>query len=344
MSYDKFYKDYNSGELGNVIFLHGAENFLIRWATSLIVSQNRDEEGRELDVMNFSDEDVSIDDVISNAMTYSMFADRRLIIVKNFRPLYRKSGTEIDKSIKEKITEFCRTGAETSVTVFTLDSIHEAELTAAGKALAKESSNYEFARLDRKQLENFIGKRIKKAGKYISRREMNYMIDLTGYYLKESEYSLDDLESDLTKLVNASSETEIERNLIEEIMTGEDERFVFDFVDALISGNKARAMEMTVNNIRKDDSSSMRITSLLMGQFEMMYDSLELSKGGKTVSQMAKDVGANEFRFKKAYHAARNFSEEKLASALTELYDIDKKIKTGMIDKNTALELFVAGF
>ena len=87
----------------------------MRWATSLIVSQNRDEEGRELDVMNFSDEDVSIDDVISNAMTYSMFADRRLIIVKNFRPLYRKSGTEIDKSIKEVVNasaEFAQASPE----------------------------------------------------------------------------------------------------------------------------------------------------------------------------------------------------------------------------------------
>lgn len=344
MSYNDFYSEYNKGKLGNVIFLHGAENFLIRWATDLIIDQNVENESRELDVMSFSDDEASIDDIISHAMTYSMFSGKRVILVRNFKPLYRKSGTEMDKAVKNKVVEFCRSAMDTSVTVFTLDSAHEPDMTAVGKALAKEASNYEFSKLDKKELENFICKRIKAAGKYISRRELNYMIDLTGYYLKESEYSLDDLESDLIKLFNASEETEIGKELLEDIMTGEDERFVFDFIDALVSGNKSRAMELTVNNIRKDDTSSMRITSLLMSQFEMMYDALELSRAGKAISQMAKDVGANEFRFKKAYHAARAFSEDRLSELLTELYDIDKKIKTGMIDKNTALELFVAGF
>ena len=56
---------------------------------------------------------------------------------------------------------------------------------------------------------------------------------------------------------------------------------------------------------------------------------------------MAKVTGINEYRFKKAYTAAMTYRPDKIKALLMSLYDIDRDIKSGDIDRNVALELFV---
>ena len=56
---------------------------------------------------------------------------------------------------------------------------------------------------------------------------------------------------------------------------------------------------------------------------------------------MAKKTGINEFRFKKAWQAAGAYSPARLKRLLIDLYNIDRDIKRGDIDKDVALELFV---
>ena len=49
----------------------------------------------------------------------------------------------------------------------------------------------------------------------------------------------------------------------------------------------------------------------------------------------------HEFRIKKAMAFADKFTVEKLKSILSQLYEIDRNIKTGVLEQNLALELLV---
>ena len=70
-----------------------------------------------------------------------------------------------------------------------------------------------------------------------------------------------------------------------------------------------------------------------------MYDALELNEKGYSISQMAKKTGVNEFRFKRAFNAAGRYSKRRIGKILRELYNTDRDIKSGNIDKDVALEL-----
>ncbi len=61
-----------------------------------------------------------------------------------------------------------------------------------------------------------------------------------------------------------------------------------------------------------------------------------------TISAMAKEIGVNEYRFKKAWQAAKGVSRERIKRILIHLYNTDRDIKTGRIERNTAIELFAA--
>jgi DNA polymerase-3 subunit delta len=57
-----------------------------------------------------------------------------------------------------------------------------------------------------------------------------------------------------------------------------------------------------------------------------------------------KDIlGIHEFRIKKAASFAEKYSLQSLRQILQRAYEIDKNIKTGLLESSLALELFIAG-
>ena len=308
----------------------------MEWAVDQIIERYVDESARDLDVQYIDGESCSAAEIMGAARSFSMFSEKRVIVVRNFLPTYRKN-SDIDG---DALCEFCSEKFGQTVLVFILESKYSGDITAYGKKLMKACNSYEFARLDKAALQSFINKRIHAVGKMLGHREMDYMIDLTGYYNKESDYNLTQLNSDLVKITNACEVDNITNNLIEELLIGKEDKYVFNLVDAMMAGNKSKAMETAEAIIREDDGS-MAVLALLTKQFEIMYDALELEQEGYSIGQMAKLTGVNEFRLKKAYQAARSFTKSKLKEILVKIYNIDRDIKNGDMDKNIAFELLI---
>ena len=296
MAYKDFVNDRKKGILKDVLLFYGAEDFLMNWAVDTIVDDYVDETARDIDLIHLEGEQVTAADIMAQARAYSMFSERRVVVVRNYLPLFRKAA---DAGADEL---FASQPQDSSVIIFFLESRYSSDLTSYGKKLAKACGSYEFARLERADLKSFITKRVHQAGKMIARRELDHMIDVTGYYNKGSLYDLAQLEKDIDKIVRACSGDAVSAQLIEEILIGDSDRFVFGLVDALVSGDRGKALSIAEAIIR-DEDGSMAVLALLTKQFEIMYDALELNEKGYSISQMAKKTGVNEFRFKRAFNA-----------------------------------------
>ena len=336
MAYKDFVNDWRKGITRDVLFFYGAEDYLMDWAVREIVSKYVDEEWRSLDFRQLDGSSVSSYDIMSEARAYSMFSERRVVVVKDWMPLYRKAS---DPGADE-LLKFASEKQDTSVLVFVLESRYSGDLTSYARKMIKSAGSYDFARLEKADLKSFINKRVRAGGKMLARRELEFLIDISGYYNKESTYSLTNLDADVGKIVKATQGDQITADVIEDLLTGDSDRFVFNLVDAVVSGNRAKALAIAETIINEEDGA-MQVTALLTKQFEIMYDALELSQQGMSIAQMAKKTGINEFRFKKAWQAANAYSLSRIRKLLTELYNIDRDIKRGDIDKDTALELFV---
>lgn len=334
MAYKDFVNDRKKGILKDVLLFYGAEDFLMNWAVDTIVDDYVDETARDIDLIHLEGEQVTAADIMAQARAYSMFSERRVVVVRNYLPLFRKAAD----AGADELLSFASQPQDSSVIIFLLESRYSSDLTSYGKKLAKACGSYEFARLERADLKSFITKRVHQAGKMITRRELDHMIDVTGYYNKGSMYDLAQLEKDIDKIVRACSGDAVSAQLIEEILIGDSDRFVFGLVDALVSGDRGKALSIAEAIIR-DEDGSMAVLALLTKQFEIMYDALELNEKGYSISQMAKKTGVNEFRFKRAFNAAGMYSKRRIGKILRELYNTDRDIKSGNIDKDVALEL-----
>ena len=334
MAYKDFVNDKNKGILKDVLLFYGAEDFLMNWAVESIVNDYVDEAARDIDLIQLEGEQVTAADIMAQARAYSMFSDRRAVVVRNFVPLFRRAAD----AGADELLSFASVPQDSSIVIFVVESRYSSDITSYGKKLAKVCGSYEFARLERADLKAFITKRVHSAGKMIARRELEHMIDVTGYYNKGSRYDLAQLGKDIDKIVRACSGDTINTQLIEEILIGDSDRFVFGLVDAMVAGDRGKALAIAEAIIR-DEDGSMAVLALLTKQFEIMYDAIELNEKGYSISQMAKKTGVNEFRFKRAFNASAKYSKRRIGKILTDLYNTDRDIKRGSIDKDVALEL-----
>lgn len=124
-------------------------------------------------------------------------------------------------------------------------------------------------------------------------------------------------------------------------MAGDADKFVFHLIDALMSGNRKAAITLTEHILYEDPKASFQIIGLLISQFEMMYDAHLAIEKGVDLKRMAKETGVNEFRFKKAYGAAKKFRKNRIRDLLIQLYNADRDIKRGNLSDRAALEAFI---
>ena len=262
MAYKDFANDRQKGILKDVLMFYGAEDYLMNWAVETVINDHVEHENRDLDVRYLDGDKAGAYDIMSEARAYSMFSARRVIIIRNYLPLYRKT---VDVGMDE-LLGFAGSRLDSATVIFTVESRFSEDITSFGKKMIKACGAYEFSRLERADLKAFITKRVHAAGKMIARRELEFMIDVSGYYNKGSNYDLSCLDRDISKITGACEGDDISAGLIEDILIGDSDRFVFNLVDALMAGDRGRSLAIAEAIIR-DDDGAMAVLALLTKQF-----------------------------------------------------------------------------
>ena len=72
-----------------------------------------------------------------------------------------------------------------------------------------------------------------------------------------------------------------------------------------------------------------------------MYQSKELLKKGLSEKAIAETLKIHPYRVKLALQNSRSYDSKTLLKFISDLADIDINIKTGKINKDLALELFI---
>ena len=90
MSYKDFANDNRKGILRDVLFFYGAEDFLMEWAVSQIIEQHVDDAWRSIDVRYLDGDSTGAHEIMGEARAYSMFSDKRVIVIRNYLPLELK--------------------------------------------------------------------------------------------------------------------------------------------------------------------------------------------------------------------------------------------------------------
>jgi len=114
---------------------------------------------------------------------------------------------------------------------------------------------------------------------------------------------------------------------------------VFDFVDALSSGNGKSAQHLLHRLLESEDPFS--LWGMVIRQFRLLIQAREILDGRGNKDDVARALGVHPFVAEKTTGQAGRFSVEFLEGVYRELLAIDEGVKTGQVTLDLALDTLV---
>ena len=282
---------------------------------------------KNIDKINITKYDLNVDeikDAINDAETYSLFQEKKIIIIENAN-MFTGSTTK-DSDIIEKYIENQNLATTLILTVRGEKIDSRKKIT---KLIQKKGKIIELN--EDINIDNLIKKELK-----------DYKIDFQTLSLFKDRVGTNPLiiENEINKIKLYKDNKEITKEDILNVTCKTIEIDIFKLIDNIVKGNKEKGIEI-YHEMLKINEEPLKIVIMLANQFRIMYQSKELMMKGYTEKDIASLLKIHPYRVKLALQNSRNYSSKTLLKYLNELADIDIGIKTGKINKDLALELFI---
>lgn len=121
------------------------------------------------------------------------------------------------------------------------------------------------------------------------------------------------------------------------------EENVYKIFNYLLAGKNNDAL-MLYKDLRVSNAEPVTLISMLANQFRLLNEVIYLSRKGFSYSEIGKELGINEIRAKILAGYSYSVGEQKLINILEDLYNLDLNIKSGLVDRFYAFELFLINF
>lgn len=309
-----------------IYVLYGIQDYLIDKKIQEL-TKNID----RLEIDEFDLENNNIKQIIDAASTFSLFSTNKTIIVYNsFVFSSNKKGID-DKDIN-LLQKYIENPNKNTTVIFVVSNDKLDSRKKIVTSVKKNGTVLEFNEV--KNMNTLVNDMIKPYK--ITANQINTLINRVGdnLYILENEitklktYKNDDLiitDNDITNVINKSINTDI-----------------FHLIDSIINKNMNEALECYYELI-KIGEEPIKILVLLANQFRLMYQVKELSKKGYRIFDIMDLLDQKQYPIQKAIQKGYNYDSKILLEYLNKLADLDIRIKTGKIDKNAGLELFILG-
>ncbi|NLY70364.1 MAG: DNA polymerase III subunit delta [Clostridiales bacterium] len=332
-------KDIKTDSIKSPLFFFGREDYLIKWAIDSIVDKYIDPSFIEMNFSLIDSSDITFLNLMNQCETLPIMSSRRVVVVEDFYPLAGQKLKGFSDDDEIDLADYLKRIPETCILIFTGKTADKRRKLY--KTINQYGSCYEFKELDVSSLRKFIRKRFNERGKSIKPSLVNQIIEMSGYYDKESDYTLYNLDNDLRKVIAHSKDEEIKADDVINCISGNIEKDIFAMIDALSLNKKDEAFSL-LHNLLSSGNNIFKILALICMQFETILFVKEHKEEGYSLSDINKELGIHEYRVKKASMFANRYSLEQLQKALSLAYQVEKNIKEGILDSRLALEMLIS--
>ena len=278
---------------------------------------------------SISSYDLETDNIMSaleDINTLSIFSDKKLVIVYNIELLIKKDDKNNDLYVSELIKY--------------LNNQSDNILIITGKSLPNR----------KKLITSFDSFSTKiEATNFDINSYINEL--LNGYKMSNNDiellktYCSNDLlriKNEIEKLkLYKFNEKQITRNDIESLVKKDLDKTIFDLINSVEKGTKNRSFDI-YKELKEQNEEDMKILSMLANNYRLIYQIKNLTYT-KTDNEIKEILGiSNPKRISVLRSKGYNYTNKDLENILSFLADLDYKIKNGLMDKETAVYLFLA--
>lgn len=308
-----------------VYLLYGKINYLIEKNIKKIICDSNVD---DMNIIKYDLEQDSLTKVINDANSMSLFSEKKIIIVYNsfvFTSVIKKS---IEQNVEE-LEQYLNNINENTILIFIVNSEKLDERKKITKLIKKVGYVKDYNDVDTISVVKDLFD------------DYSISSDLIKYLIERVGDNLPLLSSEIEKIkVFKDNDKTITKDDINNLTCKSLEANNFKLIDAIISKNKSLAFELYNERIKLNEEPIAIIVSLA-NQIRIMYQVKQLYINGYTENDIAKILNIHPYRVKLAAQNSRKYDSDLLINYLKQLADLDIDIKTGNIDKNLGLELFI---
>ena len=308
-----------------IYILYGTINYLINKEVNKIIKENNID---EINITKYDLTNTYLNDIINDASSMSLFDDKKIIIVNNS---YIFTGTT-KKALEQDTTileNYLNNINDNTILIFIVNNDKLDERKKITKLIKKIGIVKEFNNIDNislvKELFNDYN---------ISTDNIKYLLERVG-----DDTTLLATEIDKIKIYK-DTDKNITKDDITNLISKSLEVNNFKLIDAIINKNKNEAILLYQDRIKLNEEP-IAIIIALANQIRIMYQVKQLYLNGYTENNIASMLKIHPYRVKLANQNSKKYDSNILLNYLKQLADLDISIKTGRIDKQLGLELFI---
>ncbi len=333
MSFLQVQKNIKKGLLSPLYLFYGTETFLIEETVHKLINKVLTEDQYDFNLSTFESRETPISIAIEEALTIPFMGSHRVVIVKDAQFLTGKDQSKVEHDLKALEAYVTNPIPET---LFILVAPYEKldERKKIVKLLKAQAEVMEAAPFSDQEMEKWLDERVKKYGVQISKEGREQLIQLLGNNLVM-------IAGEIEKLALYVGDGGVIDDLtVLQLVSKTVEQDVFSLVDHVIHRRKKEALQVFYDLIKQKEEP-IKILALLARQFRILYQVKELATRGYSQQNIAATLKLHPYVIKLASQQSKQFEEKKLLTFLDEIAETDYRIKTGKIDKQLALELFI---
>lgn len=323
--------DLKKGCIAPVYLFFGPEVYLRKEAVNKIRDLLLSEGANDINYSVVDGEEKSLTDILSLANMTPLFAEKRVILVKNAK--FFTETQQLSPSMETALLNYLQSPATSTCLIFETGNTID-KRRKIYKQFAKTGKAIEFNLLKTHELTIWLEKQARIAGKSL-------MPGLPAEILTRTGNSLQSISMEIHKLITYAGENKV--------ITAEDvlavtppypEEDIFAVVDAIGEKKPARAVE-GVKRLFLQRQPPPVILGMITRQIRLILRTGEAIRSKKYNGNISSYLGVHPFVAKKMATQQKNFSQSQLIKTLHRLHELDIAVKTGQQEFLAGIEMLI---
>ncbi len=308
-----------------IIFLYGQDTYRSQQKLNEIIEHYKKIHQSGLNLKYFDGENLDFQDFKNEWETSPMFAEKKLIILKDIFS---------NENFKEKLLKEGRRFVKSENIILIYERKELSENTPFLKFLKENSKFQEFRLLEREKLKAWAKKEFTNHQTEIEPQALEELINLVGNNLWQ-------MANEIKKLVSYKNSQKIKLKDVKLLVRPKIETDIFKTIDSLAQKKKSQALSLLHRHLEKGDSP-LYLLSMINFQFRNLLEIKELIEKNTSYARILRQSYLHPFIVKKSYQQTQKFTLQQLKKIYQKIFEVDLAIKTGKIEPETALDLFIA--
>lgn len=341
-----FYRQLREGRIGPLYLFEGSELFLRREALERLK-----EAALEAALLDFNYGEIAVtqgnlDEALAQARQYPMISPRRMLVVTGFEAIS-------DEAVIDQLKDYVRSPVATTVLVFVTDGLDNRRNIAT--ILRKSCELVSFASFDDRQTAQWVRDYAARSGCTIDPGAASHLVATVGVNLVRLAVEVDKLinyvseagsEAVATGGRGVAARRAITERDIDQIVRHSREHSNFELTDAIIAGDRRRALVLLdriyANSDESAQSLSLMILGAIAGNYRRMLIARDLMARNVPNSEIAQAVGMSPYAVTYLNEKARRFDISRLLRGIGLVARVDLALKTSLGTPRMQMEILVS--